>query len=61
MVSETKLDCSFPNALFIIEGQTLSFRYDIKIVIFVKEDIPANIRIKSLSKDRRILCRTKSS
>ena len=56
MVSETKLNCSIPNAQFIIEGYTPPFRCDRNsngegILPFAREDIPAKIINKSLSKD----------
>ena len=46
IVSETKLDSSFPLSQFIIEGNALPFRYDRNsrggdILFFVREDIPA--------------------
>ena len=48
MVSETKLDSSFPQAQFRIEGYVPPFRYDINshgggILLFTREDIPTKI------------------
>ena len=48
MVSETKLNSSFPETLFRIEGNAPSFRYERKsngggILLFVKEGVPAKI------------------
>ena len=48
MVSETKLDSSFPQAQFKIEGYVPRFRYDRNshrggILLFIREDIPAKI------------------
>ena len=46
MVSKTKLDSSFPQTEFRIEGYTPPFRYDMNsraggILLFIREDIPA--------------------
>lgn len=51
-----KLGCSFPNVQFIIEGHAPPFRYDREsngrgIPLFVKEDVSAKTKSKSLSKD----------
>ena len=48
MVSETKLDSSFPQAQFRMEGYAPPFRYDRKsygggILLFIREDIPTKI------------------
>ena len=48
MVSETKLDSSFPQAQFRIEGYAPPFRYDRDshgggILLFIREDIPTKI------------------
>ena len=48
MVLETKLDYSFPQAQFRIEGCTPSFRYDRNshddgILLFIRKDIPTKI------------------
>ena len=56
MVSETKLDCSFPNTQFIIEGYVPPLRHDRNfnggdILLFVKEEIKAKITKKLMSKD----------
>ena len=45
MVLETKLDSSFPQAHFKIEGYVPPFRYDrnshgVGILLFIREDIP---------------------
>ena len=46
MISETKLDDSFPQSQFLIEGFHLTFRFDRTktgdgILLYVREDIPA--------------------
>ena len=48
MVSETKLDSSFPQAQFRIEGYAPPFRYDRNchgsgILLFIRDDIPKKI------------------
>ena len=48
MVSETKLDSSFPQAQFRMEGYAPPFRYDRNshdggILLFIREDIPTKI------------------
>ena len=48
MVSETKLDSSFPQAQFRIEGYAPPFRYDRNshgggILLFIREDIPTKV------------------
>ena len=48
MISETKLDDSFPQGQFIIEGCHSSFRFDCNktgggILLYVQEDIPAKV------------------
>ena len=48
MVSETKLDGSFPIGRFIIEGFGVPYRVDRhgnggSIILFVKEDIPSKL------------------
>ena len=48
MVSETKLDSSFPQAQFKIKGYAPPFRYDRNshgggILLFIREDIPTKI------------------
>ena len=48
MVSETKLDPSFPQAQFRMEGYAPPFRYDREsygggILLFIREDIPTKI------------------
>ena len=48
MVSETKLDSSFPQAQFRMEGYAPPFRYDREshgggILLFIREDIPTKI------------------
>ena len=47
MVSETKLDDSFPEGQFLIEGFHSPFRFDRnrnggEIMLYVREDIPLN-------------------
>ena len=65
MVSEAKLDSSFPQAQFIIEGYAAPFRYDRNshgggILLFIKEDIPTKIiRITPLKDFGRGFCRVK--
>ena len=56
MVSETKLDSSFPQALFGIEGYASPFRYDRHsygggILLFIRKDIPTKIISITPSKD----------
>ena len=48
MISETKLDESFPESQFFIDGYHTLFRYDRNgngggIFLYVREDIPANV------------------
>ena len=48
MISETKLDDSFPGGQFFIEGYHTPFRFDRNgnaggILIYVREDIPAKV------------------
>ena len=48
MVSETKLDSSFPQTLFRIEGYDPPFRYNRNshrrgVLLFIREDIPTKI------------------
>ena len=48
MVSETKLDDSFPEVKFLIEGFNLPFRFDLNInrggiMLCVPEDIPTKL------------------
>ena len=48
MVSETKLDNSFPVSQFLIDGYTPPFRLDCDnngggIMLFVREDIPCKL------------------
>ena len=55
MVSETKLDCSFSNMQFIIEGYGLPFRHDRNsnrggILLFSKEEIKGKTINNLLSK-----------
>ena len=59
MVSETKLDCSFPDTQFIIEGCAPPFRHDRNsngggILLFLKEEIEGKTINKSLSKDFKV-------
>ena len=56
MVSETKLDSSFPQVQFRIEGYAPPFRYDRKshgggILLFIREDIITKIITKTPLKD----------
>ena len=46
MITEIKIDSSFPNARFIIEGFSMAFRLDSNrfgggVLIYVREDIHA--------------------
>ena len=48
MMSETKLDESFPEGQFFIDGYHTPFRYDRNgngggILLYVREDIPAKV------------------
>ena len=47
LVSERKIDDSFPNAIFLIDGFGLPYRLDRNsnggwLLLFVREDIPSN-------------------
>ena len=51
MVSETKLDDSFPQGQFIINGFKSPFRLDRNkncggIMLYIREDIPANLKYR---------------
>ena len=48
MISETKLDDSFPEGQFFTDGYHTPFRYDLNgndggILLYVREDIPAKV------------------
>ena len=48
MISETRLDDSFPEGQFFIDGYHAPFRYDRNgnggsILLYVREDIPAKV------------------
>ena len=49
MISETKIDESFPNGNFIIEGFSTPYRLDRDskggggVILYVREDIPSNL------------------
>ena len=48
MVSETKLDESFPPGQFLLDGYSVPFRFDRDgngsgILLYVREDIPSKI------------------
>ena len=48
LISETKLDCSFPSGQFVIKGYSTSFRLDRNqngggLLLYVHEDIPCKI------------------
>ena len=48
MISETKIDESFPKGNFLIEGFSIPYRLDRdskggEIMLYVKEDIPSNL------------------
>ena len=48
MISETKLDSSFPNGQFQIHGYSESYRFDRNgngdgILVFIREDIPTKL------------------
>ena len=55
LVSETRIDCSFPNTQFLIPGFSSPFRLDRSkygggLLLYVMEDIPAKeVPCKSLS------------
>ena len=53
MVSETKLDGSFPQSQFLIETFYSPFRFDrnkngVGIILYVREDIPVKLRSHDL-------------
>ena len=43
MISETKIDESFPLGQFKINGFSAPFRLDRNIMLFLREDIPAKL------------------
>ena len=48
MVSETKIDISFPTSQFVIQGFAASFRLDRTntgggILVYVRDDIPSKL------------------
>ena len=54
MISESKLDNSFPDEQFLIEGYGAPFRLDrnrlwVEIVLFVPSDIPAKLLSANIS------------
>ena len=56
MISETKLDSTFPSSQFIIEGYAAPKRFDRNgrgggIILYILEDIPARLLKPSLPKD----------
>ena len=56
MISETKLDSTFPSNQFTIEGYTTQIRFDRNgrgggILLYIREDIPARLLTTSLPKD----------
>ena len=56
MISETKLDSTFPSNEFTVEGYSASIRFDRsgrggEILLYIQEDIPARLLTTSLSKD----------
>ena len=61
MISETKIENSFPISQFTMTGYSISLRLDQAshgggILLFVREDIPCNI-IKTDCNAMQILCR----
>ena len=67
LISETKLDASFPSNQFILDGFTPLYRLDITqhgggIMLFIREDIPSKLlnadtsfQISSLPNTRTLL------
>ena len=56
MISETKLDSTFPSNQFTIEGYAAPIRFDRNcrgggILLYIREDIPARLLTTSLPKD----------
>ena len=56
MISETKLDSTFPSNQFTIEGYAASIRFDRNdraggILLYIREDIPTRLLTTSLPKD----------
>ena len=56
MISETKLDSTFPSNEFTVEGYSASIRFDRsgrgrEILLYIQEDIPARLLTTSLPKD----------
>ena len=56
MISETKLDSTFPSNQFTIEGYAAPKRFDRngrggEIILYLREDIPARLLTTSLPKD----------
>ena len=56
MISETKLDSTFPSNQFTIEGYAAPIRFDRNgrgggIILYIREDIPARLLKTSLPKD----------
>ena len=56
MISETKLDCTFPGGQFLIDGFNEPFRFDRNrqggwIMLYVREDIPAKLLKVQLDND----------
>ena len=49
MISESKLDNSFPDEQFLIEGYGAPFRLWVEIVLFVPSDIPAKLLSANIS------------
>ena len=54
MVSETKIDSSFPSAQFHLEGYTTPYRLDRNangggILLYIREDIPSKLLNTDLS------------
>ena len=59
MISETKLDSTFPSSQFIIEGYAAPKRFDRNgrvggIILYILEDIPARLLKPSLRKDFKV-------
>ena len=56
MISETKLDSTFPSNQFTIKGYAAPIRFDRNgrgggIILYIREDIPARLLTTSLPKD----------
>ena len=61
LVLETKIDDSFPQGQFVIDGFSSSYRLDHNclgggLMLFVRENIPSNVLIIEEKPNRKFLC-----